>query len=184
MVVWVTGPFGVGKSTAAALAVAARPAWRVFDPEEVGFMLRASLGDIAVNDFQDLPPWRTLVPVCIDEVARFTRSGVLAVQTVLREEYWRELRAGLQAARQQTRLVVLTADEAVLRDRIRRDTTQPPGVRAWREAHVDAFLVAADARTGWLSTAADLVIDTSARSPEETAAALLPVLDRETVSQQ
>lgn len=181
MVVWVTGPFGVGKSTAAGLVVATRPSWRLFDPEEVGFMLRTTLPDVPIDDFQDLRPWRTLVPICIEEVARFTGSGIIAVQTVLREDYWRELYAGLEATNQKTRLVVLTADERVLRDRIRKDTSLPPEVRAWREKHVDAFFTAADPHTGWLTTMADLVIDTSRQTPEETAAAVVPVLAREGV---
>jgi hypothetical protein len=53
MHVWVNGTFGVGKTTTATRMRELAPAWRVFDPEWVGYMLRANLGDLTFSDFQD-----------------------------------------------------------------------------------------------------------------------------------
>jgi len=36
-------------------------------------------------------PWRELVPVVTEKIASFTGQHLIAVQTVLREDYWREL---------------------------------------------------------------------------------------------
>ncbi len=44
-----------------------------------------NLADHEFTNFQHLPPWRTLVPVVADEVARVTGQGLVAVQTVLHE---------------------------------------------------------------------------------------------------
>ena len=40
--VWLNGTFGVGKSTTAELIVQLDLRWRAFDPEWVGFLMRAS----------------------------------------------------------------------------------------------------------------------------------------------
>ena len=56
-----------------------------------------TLDDHEFRDFQDLAPWRELVPVFTESIARFTGQHLIAVQTVLREDYWQELTAGLRA---------------------------------------------------------------------------------------
>ena len=63
MIVWLNGAFGAGKSTTAKALVALAPRLRLFDPEWVGYLLRANLSDHEFTDFQQLRPWRTLVPV-------------------------------------------------------------------------------------------------------------------------
>jgi hypothetical protein len=88
VILWINGTFGVGKTTTANLIVQRAPVWRLFDPEWVGYMLRANLGDRDFADFQELPPWRALVPRVAYEIAALTGDGLLAVQTVLVEEYW------------------------------------------------------------------------------------------------
>ena len=96
VIVWINGTFGVGKTTTAQ-AIAARTDWRTFDPEHVGFLLAGNMRDLAFDDFQDLPPWRTLIPVVAAEIFRFTRPPAMtAVQTVLVESYWEELNAGFE----------------------------------------------------------------------------------------
>jgi adenylate kinase family enzyme len=59
MIVWINGAFGAGKTTTAALVQERLPGSRVFDPEYVGFMLRAVV-DVPTGDFQDLRVWRRL----------------------------------------------------------------------------------------------------------------------------
>jgi len=63
VIVWLNGTFGVGKSATAAELARIMPGSRVFDAEIVGYMLMTMLQDLAFSDFQDLPPWRALVPV-------------------------------------------------------------------------------------------------------------------------
>ncbi len=69
MIVWINGPFGEGKNRTAELIREREPAWRLFDPEWVGYMLRANLAGPDVHDFQDILPWRALVPSVAHEIA-------------------------------------------------------------------------------------------------------------------
>jgi hypothetical protein len=95
LIVWLNGAFGGGKTTTANELTALLPGARHFDPEWVGYMLRANLADLEFTDFQQLPPWRVLVPETMAQVAALTGQHLIAVQTVLVEDYWRELRSGL-----------------------------------------------------------------------------------------
>ena len=51
MIVWLNGTFGAGKTATAAALVPLIPEARLFDPETVGYMLRANLADHPVPDF-------------------------------------------------------------------------------------------------------------------------------------
>ena len=62
------------------------------------------------------------------------------------------------------------ADDA-LRARIATDTADP-GAAGWRLGHVDAWLAA----RGWMTSAADLVVDASVQGPEAVSRAVLAAL--------
>ena len=84
MLVWINGTFGVGKTTTAR-ALHERAGWPVFDPEHVGYLVGGHLRDHEFDDFQDLAPWRRLVPVVANELFEFRGQPTLvAVQSVLR----------------------------------------------------------------------------------------------------
>jgi hypothetical protein len=161
MVLWLNGPFGVGKSTTARAIVESAPGWRSFDPEWVGFMLRANLSDRQFDDFQELPPWRALVPRVADEIGRLTGEQLVAVQSVLVESIWRELRAGFDHLELEVIHVVLDIEEGALRDRIAEDALETQA-RDWRLSHVEPFIAA---RT-WMVAEADLVIDVTGSGPQ------------------
>ena len=167
-VLWLNGAFGVGKSTTAIHIAAGDPSWHLFDPEWVGYMLRANLHGFETEDFQDLPSWRTLVPKVAHEVASHTGRDLLAVQTVLRADYWRQLRAGMSAHGLGVLHVVLDAGEAALRQRIDGDGNEQ-SAREWRSSRVGEYLRARE----WMTAAADLVVDTTSAPAELVAAAVL-----------
>ncbi len=165
MIVWLNGTFGVGKTTTSRKLDALSDAWRPFDPEWVGSMLSNNLSDYAVTDFQQYPSWRRLVPVVADELIRFTGQDLIAAQSVLVEDYWREIRTGLADLGHDVLHVVLDADATTLHARIDSDRNEPARIRPWRHRHVETYL---DALT-WLRPAADLVIDTVADDAEAVA---------------
>ncbi|WP_346924874.1 AAA family ATPase [uncultured Arthrobacter sp.] len=154
--IWINGTFGVGKTTAGTALVDAIPALRLFDPEVVGYMLAHSLKDQSFTDFQDLPAWRTLVPAVALEIRRHTGQELVAVQTVLRQEYWAELTATFDDLGERIFHVVLDADEPTLRNRIENDQQELAG-RQWRLDHISRYTAARE----WMIPDADLVIDTS-----------------------
>ncbi|MDQ6661003.1 MAG: AAA family ATPase, partial [Chloroflexota bacterium] len=62
MIIFINGAFGVGKTTLAEMLVQRISNSLLFDPEIVGFFLRAIVSPIETfDDFQDLPMWRPLV---------------------------------------------------------------------------------------------------------------------------
>lgn len=173
MVVWLNGAFGVGKTTTASAIVERTDGLRLFDPEWVGYMLRANLGDVAHEDFQALAPWRSLVPQVAHEIADFTGSDLIAVQTVLVESYWAELASGFERLHIEVCHVLLDCDDAVLRDRIAADEADRSAAD-WRLRHVERFHTA----RRWLLGAADHVVDVTDYSPHRAADAILNALGR------
>jgi hypothetical protein len=156
VIVWLNGAFGVGKTTTARELVARSAGLRTFDPEWVGYMLAHNLSDHEVTDFQHYPSWRKLVPVVADEVLRHTGQDLVAVQSVLVEDYWRELHDGLTRLGHEVFHVVLDADRNSLHARIDADEEELERIRPWRHRHVDVYLEALE----WLRPSADLVVDT------------------------
>lgn len=172
MIVWINGTFGVGKTTTATRLKALDPEWRLFDPEHVGYLLSSNLHDVAFDDFQELPPWRKLVPVVADEIMKFTGDSLVAVQSVLVEEYWRELRLGLAERDVDVFHVVLDCDEAALRDRIIADEVER-GAEQWRLDHIASY----EAARSWMVPAADLTVQTAGRTPDDVASEILTAVD-------
>lgn len=172
---WLNGPFGGGKTSTAEALRKARPQWRVFDPEAVGYFLRAALPDLAdVADFQDWPAWRPLVAASLHEVSIQTGQHLIAPQSVLTEAYYTEIAGRLEQAGHRVVHVVLDAPVDVLRERIE---AVEEG-RAWRLAHLPAYL---EARR-WMTARADIVLDTSALDARAIARAILADLDDRTSS--
>ena len=70
VIIWLNGPFGVGKTTTAEALLRRLPRAVLFDPEPFGTALRHTVANVATAvDFQDLPGWPTLVV----ETARILR---------------------------------------------------------------------------------------------------------------
>jgi len=156
VIIWLNGAFGEGKTTTAQQLVGRLENARRFDPELVGYVLTRALGDHEFSDFQDLPPWRELVPVFTEKIADFAGQHLIAVQTVLREEYWRELTAGFMRTSLDIFHVLLHVESDVLAERIKADKLEA-GACQWRLGHISDY----EKSRRWMESAADLVIDTT-----------------------
>lgn len=167
MILWLNGTFGAGKTTTSNAFVEARSGWRAFDPEHVGYLLQSNLKGLAFDDFQDLPPWRRLVPMVMHEIRSFTNDNIVASQTVLVERYWTELMASMAARGDEVVHVLLDCDEDVLRQRITADEVESQAMQ-WRLDHLTTYREAKH----WMFAAADLTIDTTERSTAEVVAAI------------
>ena len=167
MLIWLNGPFGIGKTATAEALVRALPQALLFDPERLGAVLRPMLATVeTVEDFQDLRPWRRLVV----ETARVLRETygcpLIMPMTVLRRDYLAELSAGLRQVDAELYCFRLVAPEAVLRARIvgRADVDGP---HAWCLGHLaDGLRLMGDPAYG-------VAIPTADRRPAEVAAAIL-----------
>ena len=164
MIIWINGTFGAGKTTTGRELAARLPNARSFDPELVGYLLMRTLEDHEFRDFQDLAPWRELVPVFTEKIARFTGQHLVAVQTVLREEYWQELTVGFDRTPLDIFHVLLHVDSDVLAERIKADDVYADACQ-WRLDHISDY----EQARPWMESAADLVIDTTHLPPAEVA---------------
>ncbi|HWO67051.1 MAG TPA: ATP-binding protein, partial [Umezawaea sp.] len=70
MIAWLNGTFGAGKTTTARELTQLIPQSRIFDSEQIGYMLRHVLTE-PVDDFQDWPPWRPLVTRTAVEILNY-----------------------------------------------------------------------------------------------------------------
>jgi hypothetical protein len=140
MIIWLNGPFGVGKTTVARRIVTSRPGAWLFDPEQVGFLLRRIWpGARAVDDFQDLPAWRELTVTALAAAAREGAGPVVVPMSVSSRAYLDEIMGGLQARGLDVRHFTLMASPGVLRRRIWRRLDRPASKR-WALARVEAGL--------------------------------------------
>jgi shikimate kinase len=154
MIIWLNGTFGAGKTTTARHLASRLPNARHFDPELVGYLLMEALRDHEFHDFQDLTPWRELVPVVTEKIAAFTGQHVIAVQSVLREDYWRELAQAFERIHLDIFHVLLHVDSDALAERIKADQIDSRACQ-WRLDHITDY----EKSRPWMESAADLVID-------------------------
>jgi chloramphenicol 3-O-phosphotransferase len=171
VIIWLNGAFGAGKTTTAKELVTIMPGARLFDPEMVGYLLMECLKDHDFSDFQELLPWRTLVPVVTSEIARFTGQHLIATQTVLNEGYWKELQQGFNQNSLEVLHVVLHVDSGVLAHRINSDELEQKA-RQWRLDHIRDYAAA----RAWMVASADLVVDSTSLSVAEVAGSILQVI--------
>jgi hypothetical protein len=136
----------------------------VFDAEKVGeTLMDIKPGLPSTDNFQHWPPWRPLVVETARRVLDFTGGTLVMPMTVLVEEYWREISAGLARHDIPVRHFVLHADPDTLRGRIEGDTFLGPS--AFRLKYLEPY---AEAARTWLRSAAE-VVDTTHITPAEAA---------------
>ncbi|SEF10967.1 hypothetical protein SAMN04489740_4054 [Arthrobacter alpinus] len=164
MIVWLNGTHGVGKTTTAALVQQLIPDSRVFDAEKVGeTLMDVNPGLPETDNFQNWPPWRSLVVETAHRILDYTGGTLVMPMTVLIEPYWREISQGLASYGIPVRHFVLHADQETLRKRIQDDTVMGPSV--FRYNYLTPY---DEAFHGWLGREAH-VIDTSALTPGRAA---------------
>ena len=164
MIIWLNGTHGVGKTTTSALVQQLVPNSRVFDAEKVGETLMDVTPALPETDnFQHWPPWRQLVVESARRILDFTGGTLVMPMTVLVEQYWREISAGLAHHAVPVRHFVLHADPDTLRRRIENDALLGPS--AFRLGYVDQYT---EAFRTWLRDEAE-VVDTADLTPSQAA---------------
>lgn len=164
MIVWINGTHGAGKTTTSALVQQLIPNSRVFDAEKVGeTLMDITPGLPSMGNFQHWPPWRPLVVETARLVLDYVGGTLVMPMTVLVEQYWREISAGLDQHGIPVRHFVLHTDEETLRHRIAQDTLL--GVSSFRLLHLELY---AEAASTWLHDEAE-VVDTTHLSPAQAA---------------
>ena len=119
MILLLNGAFGIGKTTLAEALIAERPEWVLFDPEDVGQVLRRALHRVQpVEDFQEYAGWGRLVVATARELRETGRDLVLPICIADRERYAAVV-AGLRAVDEDLRTFCLLAPVEVVHARLR-----------------------------------------------------------------
>ncbi|WP_310738040.1 AAA family ATPase [Microbispora sp. H10949] len=163
VIVWLNGTHGVGKTTTSALVQQLIPNSRVFDAEKVGeTLMDITPGLPETDNFQHWPPWRPLVVETARRVLDYTGGTLVMPMTVLVEQYWREISAGLAHYAIPVRHFVLHADQDTLRRRIEGQHAIPSPFR------LQYLRPYAEAAHTWLHAEAE-VVDTTHLTPAQAA---------------
>jgi len=143
VIVFINGPFGVGKSTTARILATILPRAAHYNPEHIGAGLRLTMGPLyRADDYQDLAAWRRLVPVGA-RLYRLRHETVVMPMTVWRKDYLEELLASLQHVEPEVRRFQLTAPREDLERRVLR-RSDAHGGHEWWWAHLESGLAMAD----------------------------------------
>ena len=169
--VWINGPYGVGKTT---LAIFLRDRWGavVFDADALGLALQEGLPtEHQVDDFTDLVVWRSSVVGVGCELARAYGPLVAMPMTAHEPDAVIAILEGFRRAGIDVVHVVLGADEAVLRARIHARPLDELAKR-WCLERLRPVVTSLRLLGG------DVRIDTSHQPPDQLASALAGELGR------
>lgn len=162
MIIWLNGAFGAGKTTTARELTHQLAKSRIFDSEQVGFMLRHVLSE-PVEDFQDWPPWRSLVTHTAIEVLRYVEGTLVIPQTLLVQSYAQEIFQAFADAGITVRHYLLHVRQDELARRIEHDRVERRAL-GWRMDHLSQYRAA----LSWLRESAEC-LDTTHLSAQEVA---------------
>lgn len=170
MILFINGPFGVGKTSVARLLLQKMPHSRLYDPEVIGTVLHRVLGPFAkVEDFQNYTLWRPLVVGGARVLKTVSARTLMIPITVWRRDLFDPIIAGLRRVDPDLSCFRLTASRDVLIDRISSDA-EDREAHGWRMAHVEVCLRAS------LDPAFGTEICTDDRAPVEVADQILKSL--------
>jgi deoxyadenosine/deoxycytidine kinase len=94
MIIMINGAFGVGKTSVSSGLAEQIENSIIFDPEEVGFMLRNIIPegirckDEDTGDFQDLELWRKLIVTVAGDLIDRYNVNLIVPMTIYRKEYF------------------------------------------------------------------------------------------------
>ncbi|MEE1941069.1 AAA family ATPase [Streptomyces sp. TRM 70361] len=143
MLLWINGPFGVGKTHTAHELARRLPGSTVSDPELLGFGIHRMLPRALRDDFQDFPAWRRGVCEVLDHLLRHHDGPVVVPMTLVVPQYFEETVGALRAGGHEVRHVTLLAERETVLRRLR-GRRPLPGLPAdrWAAGQLDRCLTA------------------------------------------
>ncbi len=118
MIIWISGAYGVGKSTLAEAMAATMENALIFDAEEVGNAVRENYPDCPYGYiFEDYPLWGEFCYLLLRDVHEKFHKDILVPMTLVRKESYRIIEK-LNQDGIDTKLVVLEASYQTVHDRI------------------------------------------------------------------
>ena len=99
MIVMINGAFGIGKTTVANSLASKLENSLIFDPEEVGTLVRSITGIVRTGiedtgDYQDIEMWRTLTVHVAGELYKKYGRHLIIPMTISNLSYFKEIKEG------------------------------------------------------------------------------------------
>ncbi|WP_442604448.1 AAA family ATPase [Paenibacillus sp. KN14-4R] len=122
----INGAFGSGKTSAAQRLKLVIPNSMIFDPEEIGYMLRNILTEDILNeeertdDFQDIELWRKLTVKTAKELKHKYKKHIIVPMTIYKADYFDYILNGLRSIDRELLHFCLIASEDTIKQRIER----------------------------------------------------------------
>ena len=140
MIIWLNGPFGVGKSTLANLLQQEIPDSILYDPELLGDFFQENLPKaVCPEDFQDYPIWRQTTVQIIRDLATKTGQVIIVPMTVFKKEYCQEIIEQGLIEDMCVQHYILVAEKETILDRLNKRTQENNN---WALKHLDNCLQA------------------------------------------
>lgn len=173
MIVWINGSFGVGKTSLARALSARWPAALLFDPEQLGFMLRRMVPkEVQTGDFQDLPLWRRLTVETAVGLLGQTNRPLIVPMALVNPAYFDEVVGELRRRGVEVYHFALLGSYDTIRRRIRW-RPELPGSKRWALAQVERCLKALEAPEF------NVHVDTNGRTVDDILAEVLANLPKD-----
>lgn len=125
MIVMINGAFGVGKTTISNELIKVIDNSILYDPEEVGFMLRSVLPDevkrleAETGDFQDFHLWKELTVQVASLIQSKYNVNLIVPMTIRNPEYFNYIFNGFSSIEKHTYHFCLTANKETIYERLR-----------------------------------------------------------------
>jgi chloramphenicol 3-O-phosphotransferase len=126
MIIMINGAYGVGKTTVANRLVGLITNSMLFDPEEVGFMLRSIIPEEIrqheekTDNFQDLELWKVLTVQVADLLKMKYGKHLIVPMTIIHKDYFRYIFNGFKEIDEQTYHFCLIAKHETIHERLRK----------------------------------------------------------------
>ena len=165
MIIWLNGPFGVGKTTLANLLHQEIPNSILYDPELLGDFFQENLPKaVCPEGFQDYPIWRQTTVQIIRDLATKTGQVIIVPMTVFKKEYCQEIIEQGLIEDMCVQHYILVAEKETILDRLNKRTQENNN---WALKHLDNCLQAFEDQIPGRK------IDTDGLRPDEVAASIL-----------
>lgn len=145
MIIMINGAFGAGKTTAANRLQSQVPGSMIFDPEEIGYMLRKlvpveeRLAHEHTDDFQDMELWKVLTVKAAAELKSTYNKHLIVPMTIYKRQNFDYIYDGFKGVDKDVFHFCLSASAETLHRRLTKRGDEPGG---WQFQQVDKCVAA------------------------------------------
>lgn len=125
MIIMINGAFGVGKTTIANMLQNEIENSMIYDPEEIGYLLRNVIPidikriESSTGDFQDLDLWKELTVDVAKKLITKYKINLIVPMTIRKIEYFHFIYNGFKGIDEQTYHFCLNASKETIYERLR-----------------------------------------------------------------